>query len=521
MIHFILSFLSILLLELSLNNWFINLIILFLAILVFYIVYKRRLKRIQDQKDLLEAQVKQRTIEIIKQKEQVEKQKRMLEDEKEKTEKLLLNILPREMADELKNQGKAKARNYRKVTVMFADFQGFTKLAENYKPEDLVAELDGYFIKFDEIVNKYNVEKIKTIGDAYMAAGGVPIRNKSNAIDTTLAALEIQRAMQEITAIKKERGDEAWQLRIGLHTGDLIAGVVGIKRFAYDIWGDTVNVAAHMESSGDVGKVNISETTYESIAEFFVTEYRGKVRAKHKGMINMYFVHGIKPELSENEDGITPNEAFWHYVNLKLYSNINYRNAEKYIVKRLSGDLPDGLHYHGIHHTMDVCNAVERLALWEGVKGEELYLLKTAALFHDAGFIHAYESNEPIGAELAKEMLPNFGYTEEQIAQVIELIESTKIPQNPQNHLEEIMCDSDLDYLGRDDFYPIAETLRQELIEFGKIGKAEKDWIELNIKFLSHHAYFTNSAQARRGSEKRKRIAELKEKLKAIESSVN
>lgn len=480
-----------------------------------YLLYKNRIVRVQKQKDLLESQVKQRTIEIIKQKEQVEKQKRMLEQEKAKTEKLLLNILPREMADELKNKGKAKARKYRSSTVMFTDFKGFTKWAEFYKPEELVAELDSYFIKFDEIVNKYNVEKIKTIGDAYMAAGGVPIRNKSNAIDTTLAALEIQRVMQEIKQQKEALGHKSWELRIGLHSGALIAGVVGIKRFAYDIWGDTVNVAAHMESSGEVGMVNVSETTYEAISEFFITEYRGKVKAKNKGEIDMYFVHGIKEELSENEDKITPNEAFWHYVNLKLYSNINYKNAEKYIIKRLAGDLPQGLHYHGIHHTKDVCEAVERLAIWEGVKGEELYLLKTAALYHDAGFIDSYESNEPIGANLAKEMLPNFGYTEEQIKQVIELIEATKMPQNPKTHLEQIMCDSDLDYLGRRDFYPIAETLRKELIEFGKLEDNPMQWAEMNIGFLSGHKYFTKSSQTRRQPEKEKRITELKEKLEA------
>ena len=485
------------------------------VVLILYFVYRNRLRRIQKQKDLLESQVKQRTIEIIKQKGQVEKQKQMLEEEKERTEKLLLNILPREMADELKNKGKAKARKYRSSTVMFTDFKGFTSLAEKYTPEDLVAQLDSYFIKFDEIVNKYNVEKIKTIGDAYMAAGGVPIRNKSNAIDTTLAALEIQRAMQDLKSKKEAKGEQPWAIRIGLHSGDLIAGVVGIRRFAYDIWGDTVNVAAHMESSGEVGKVNVSETTYEAIAEFFVTEYRGKVKAKNKGEIDMYFVHGIKPELSENEDGITPNEAFWHYVNLKLYSNINYRNAEKYIVKRLVGDLPEGLHYHGIHHTKDVCEAVERLAIWEGVKGEDLYLLKTAALYHDAGFIDSYESNEPIGADLAKVMLPNFGYTAKQIKQVIELIEATKMPQNPKNHLEEIMCDSDLDYLGRSDFYPIAETLRQELMEFGKLEDKPLQWAEMNIGFLSSHSYFTKSSQLRREPEKQKRIKELKEKIAA------
>lgn len=494
-------------------NWLFDVIFLLVLFLVFFLIYRNRIRRIEKQKDLLESQVKQRTIEIIRQKEMVERKRKMLEDEKEKTEKLLLNILPREMADELKDKGKAKARQYRKATVMFTDFKEFTKLAEDYKPQDLVAELDSYFIRFDEIVNKYNVEKIKTIGDAYMAAGGVPIRNKSNAIDTTLAALEIQRAMREITEIKKKNGQKIWELRIGLHTGDLIAGVIGLKRFAYDIWGDTVNVAAHMESSGEPGKVNISESTYEAIAEFFVTEYRGKVKAKHKGEIDMYFVHGIKPELSENEDGITPNDAFWHYVNLKLYSNINYRNAEKYIVKRLTHDLPKGLHYHGIHHTMDVCEAVERIALWEGVKGEDLYLLKTAALFHDAGFIHSYESNEPIGAEMAQEMLPNFGYTKDQINQVIELIEATKIPHNPKNKLEEIICDADLDYLGRKDFYPIAETLRKELVKFDKIPDDDLVWDDMNVKFLSAHQYFTQSAKERRAPEKQKRIDEFKEKL--------
>lgn len=499
------------------STW-VEVFVLALLLLGIYLLYRSRLKRIQKQKDLLESQVKQRTIEIIKQKEQVEKQKRMLEEEKVKTEKLLLNILPREMADELKNKGKARARKYRSSTVMFTDFKGFTTLAEEYTPEDLVAELDSYFIKFDEIAAKYNVEKIKTIGDAYMAAGGVPIRNKSNAIDTTLAALEIQRAMREMKEHKEELGQKAWDLRIGLHSGSLIAGVVGIKRFAYDIWGDTVNVAAHMESSGEIGKVNVSETTYEAVSEFFVTEYRGKVQAKNKGEIDMYFVHSIKPELSQDEDGITPNDAFWHYVNLKLYSNINYKNAEKYIIKRLAGDLPTGLHYHGIHHTKDVCEAVERLAIWEGVKGEELYLLKTAALYHDAGFIDSYESNEPIGANLAKEMLPNFGYTEEQIQQVIQLIEATKMPQTPKNHLEQIMCDSDLDYLGRNDFYSIAETLRQELVEFGKLEDNPMQWVEMNIGFLSGHKYFTTSSQQRRQPEKEKRIEELKNKLNAAKN---
>jgi len=211
--------------------WWLDLLIIFLLGGVFYFFYRKKLKRMQVQKDLLETQVKHRTIEIIKQKEQVEKQRKLLQEEKEKTEKLLLNILPREMAEELKDKGKAKARQYRNATVMFADFKGFTKIAENHEPQELVAILDSYFIKFDEVVNKYNVEKIKTIGDAYMAAGGVPIRNKSNPIDTTLAALEMQRAVKELNQAREKINLTPWELRIGIHSGALIAGVVGIKRY--------------------------------------------------------------------------------------------------------------------------------------------------------------------------------------------------------------------------------------------------------------------------------------------------
>ncbi len=493
-------------------TWWFRIIFIFGVLGFIFYNYQNRIKRIRRQKRLLESQVKQRTIEIIKQKEEVEIQKKLLEEEKEKTEKLLLNVLPKETAEELKNRGRAKARNYTQATVMFADFEGFTQLAENYKPQDLVARLDRFFIKFDEITEKFDVEKIKTVGDAYLCAGGLPIRNKSNPIDTVLAALHFQKIVADERELMIAEGREPWKLRVGIHTGELIAGVVGIKRFAYDIWGDTVNIASRLETACETGMINISGATYDAVVEFFECEYRGRIPAKNKGDIDMYYVHRIKAELSENEDGINPNEAFEHYVNLKLYSNINYRNAEKYIIKRLKEDLPEGLTYHGIHHTKDVCESVERLAIWEGIRGEDLYLLKTAALFHDAGFVESYESNEPIGAKMSKEMLPDFGYTKEQINKVIHLIEATKWPHNPKTHLQKLMCDADLDYLGRPDFFQKASTLRKELERFGKI-KTEKDWDELQVKFLSAHKFFTKSAILRRAPEKEKHLSELKKIL--------
>jgi class 3 adenylate cyclase len=255
------------------------------------------------------------------------KQKELLEVEKEKTEKLLLNILPAETAEELKAKGKATARKYRMTSIMFTDFKSFTKIAEIIKPEDLVTELDNYFKKFDEIIEKYDVEKIKTIGDAYMCAGGIPIRNKSNPIDTVLAGLEIQRFIQVYNKEKEVNGEKGWGVRIGIHTGVVIAGVVGSKRFAYDIWGDSVNIASRIEAASTIGKVNVSGVTYELVKEFFKCEYRGEIKAKNKGYIDMYYVHSIKPELSINGEGIIPNELFQKYVDLHIYSSINYRKA--------------------------------------------------------------------------------------------------------------------------------------------------------------------------------------------------
>ena len=486
--------------------WFILIVYILLPLLLVYVFVRYRINQVKRQKMLLELQVKERTQEVTRQKE-------LLEKEKEKTEKLLLNVLPAETAEELKSKGKATARSYRMTSIMFTDFKSFTQIAEVTKPQELVAELDGYFVNFDEIIEKYDVEKIKTIGDAYMCAGGIPIRNKSNPIDTVLAGLEIQRFMKTYNKIRTKNGESAWGLRVGIHTGNVVAGVVGIKRFAYDIWGDSVNIASRIEAASSVGKVNISGATYELIKEFFTCEYRGKIKAKNKGNIDMYFVHSIKPELSIDGKGVEPNELFQKYVDLHIYSGINYRKAEKYIVKRLKKELPDNLHYHDLRHTTDVCAAVERLALMEGIEGDDIFLLKTAALYHDAGFVHQYANNEDIGAALAREVLPRFGYTEDQINTICKLIQATKVPQKPSNHLEQIICDADLDYLGGDEFHFIADKLKRELME-RDIVQYDKQWDELQIKFLTAHTYFTKTAIRLRQANKLERIQEIRDRLK-------
>lgn len=206
---------------------------------------------------------------------------------KKRSDELLLNILPSETAKELKKTGSAKARQFDKVTVIFTDFKDFTLLSEKLTPQELVAAIDECFQTFDKIMEKYGIEKIKTIGDAYMAAGGLPVPNQTNAVDVVKGALEMR---DFIVHHKEEKGEKAFEMRIGVHTGPVVAGIVGIKKFQYDIWGDTVNTASRMETSGEPGKVNISGTTYELVKDEFLCEHRGKIKAKNKGDIDMYFV---------------------------------------------------------------------------------------------------------------------------------------------------------------------------------------------------------------------------------------
>ena len=221
----------------------------------------------------LERQVFERTKELF--------------EEKQKSDNLLLNILPEKVAEELKTKGTADAKLYSHVTVLFTDFKDFTLMCEHLTPHEIVSELHECFKAFDNIMAKYNIEKIKTIGDGYLAVSGLPVSHDNHAIDIVNAALEIRNFIKERNPIKAENHLD---IRIGVHTGEVVAGIVGIKKFAYDIWGDTVNIAARMEQNCIPGKVNISETTYDLIKNKFNCEYRGEIEAKHKGKLKMYFV---------------------------------------------------------------------------------------------------------------------------------------------------------------------------------------------------------------------------------------
>ncbi len=242
----------------------------------------------------IRMEIERQRLEIADQKEEIQTTLAQVETERQKSDTLLLNILPAETAKELKETGQARPVHYDLVTVIFTDFKGFTQIAEKLKPQQVIAELNTCFLAFDEICDKHHLEKIKTIGDSYMCAGGVPTANTTNPIDAVNAAFEMQAYMQQWIIEKTAKGEDVWEIRLGIHSGGVVAGVIGKNKFAYDIWGDTVNTASRLESSGEAGKINISGTTYELIKAHFNCSYRGKIKAKNKGEVDMYFVDSKK-----------------------------------------------------------------------------------------------------------------------------------------------------------------------------------------------------------------------------------
>ena len=227
-----------------------------------------------------------------RQKKVIEDQKSLVEEEKEKSEKLLLNILPKDTIQELRENGKVAAKYYPEVSVLFTDFIGFTEIAGDMRPDEVVESLNHCFSAFDEIMERHGIEKIKTIGDAYMAACGVPIADQDHAEKMVKAALAINAFMVDYAAKQKEKGLPLFDVRIGVHIGPLVAGVVGTNKFQYDIWGDTVNIASRVENTGEKGKVNISDATYQLLKDQtdLKFESRGKIQVKGKGEMEMYFV---------------------------------------------------------------------------------------------------------------------------------------------------------------------------------------------------------------------------------------
>lgn len=454
--------------------------------------------------------------ELVKRISKLAKQNRELEEKLKKllkqNERLLReNEELKESAGTLKttvdSEKSGRSLRFNMVTVLFANMHGFSKLVEDMDSTSVMDELDEVLIEFDAIVAKYKIEKIKTIGDTFMCAGGIPDKNITNPVDVVMAAIEMRNFLNNYEIKKRGLERKIWELKIGIHTGPVTALVSGKKKVSYDIKGDTVNTASRIEAVSEQGSILISVMTYELVKEFFDCEYFGKLPVKYKDDLQMFLVRGLKPEFSIDGKGVFPNDAFRIKFGL-----IQFTDIQEIILDKLEKELPPYLFYHNVKHTVDVVTEVELIGWAEGCNDEEILLLKTAALFHDVGHTVSYDDHEYHGTLIAREMLPSYGYTQEQIETICSIIMSTKLPPKPRNLLEEIICDSDLDYLGRSDFIPVSNTLFEELKAQNKM-KSLNEWNKLQVKFISGHQYFTKTARRLREVNKQMQIRRIQSLL--------
>lgn len=460
----------------------------------------------QEQKLVLKiADLLRENKELSNQIKELAENNKSLEKQNEKLDSIISSLPPEVLSKAASSQIKNRTKRFEMATVLYADIQGFKKIAEQSATSDIIDELDQIIFHFNFIVKKYKIEKIKTIGDAYMCAGGVPVKNITNPVDVVLAALEMQDYLNDLKTEYENNNKKFWDLKMGIHTGPVTATFSGRKKISYELKGDTVHIATRMASASEVSQINISIMTYELVKQYFVCDYNGKIPVKYKGDMEMYFLKRIKPAFSEDrKTGRRPNQILWNKYLLRQFTDL-----QEIILDRLEKELPPHLYYHNFKHTIDVINQAELIGYGEGVDDESILLLKTAALFHDAGHIIDYDEHEYNGTQLAKDYLPKYRYTPEQINKICELIMATKLPPNPKNKMESIMCDSDLDYLGRSDFIPVSNTLYKELKEQNKIGSLN-DWNKLQVKFLTNHQFFTDTGKNLREVNKQMQIDRIK-----------
>ena len=385
-----------------------------------------------------------------------------------------------------------KVIKYKISTVLYAEAQGFSEIHDNMDSNALVDSLDEIFLQLNTVIGKYEIKNLKTIGDTIMCVGGIPKKNITNPLEVVLAAVEMQYYIKDIQRSYKD--SKIWKLKIGIHTGPLVAAVTGRKKLNYEVKGETVNLAARIRSFCENGEIIISATTYEIVKDLFNCEYFGKLPVKYKGDIQLYTVKGIKSDYSLQQKGLIPNKKFSIRFGL-----IQFMDLQELILDKLEKELPKSLYYHNVKHTVDVVTQTELIGLGEGVSDEELLILKTAGLFHDTGHTIGYDNHEYNSTLIAREILPDYYYTQPQIELICKLIMATKLPPKPKDKLED---------LGRSDMIPVSNALFMELKEQNKIGDMN-EWNKLQIKFISKHQYFTYTARNLREVKKQMQIERI------------
>jgi class 3 adenylate cyclase/HD superfamily phosphodiesterase len=392
----------------------------------------------------------------------------------------------------------------RTATVLYASIQPAETIKGGEIPREALDQLDEIYFYLDEIIQQYDIIKVKTLGDAVLCAGGITGRNSTNPIDVVMAALLIKELLFEFQA---KNNVHYWEIRLGIHTGSLTAIARGVKKKTYELKGDTVTVATRIESVASNNKVLVSVMTYELVKEFFNCTYYGKLPVKYMSDLDLFEIQGLLKNFTLDENSIKPNTDFYTH-----YGLVRFNDMQEEVLDLLEKKLPSNLYYHNVKHTVDVTTEVELIGWAEGVIPEQMLILITAGLFHDTGHTIAYQGHEFQSTCIAREILPRYGYTQQQIDEVCRLIMATQLPPKPNDLLEQIICDSDLDYLGRADFIPVSNMLYQELRERNMVG-SEDDWNRKQIAFISAHQYFTSTAQHLREVNKKMQIERIRELL--------
>ncbi len=421
---------------------------------------------------------------------------------------LLENIFPENVLLDLNTFGKFSPKRVENGVVLFTDFVGFSQKSRDISPLKLLKKLEFYFTKFDEITERYKLEKIKTIGDSYMALAGVTENAPQPEIRACLAAIEMRNFMINEREVALAMNKDFWEIRIGIHAGPLVAGIIGTKKFSFDVWGDTVNIASRAEQESEPDKILITQNVHKTIEDYFETTFHGNVEIKKRGGIEkMFFLDVIKNEYCLYNEGKVPNKYILQICDLPT---VDFQHMQKDILNKLKSSLPEELIYHDLQHTANVEKAAIRFAKLEGLSDHDLMLLRTAVYYHDAGFLVTYHNNETFGIKLAENNLPQFGYSQTEINIITKIIAATKNGVQPETMLEKIMCDADHDYFGRADYIAVSKKLRTEMENIDE-SMTDLEWLDFQLNYIElKHEYYTETARNIREYGKKARIQELK-----------
>ncbi len=372
-------------------------------------------------------------------------------------------------------------RKYEFATVLFSDIQGFTKIAAHINPEQLVDELDRYFIYFDELVDRYGVEKIKTIGDAYMCAGGVPDTDSANPIEVTLVGLGMIAYVNE----RQTEHKNFWNIRVGINTGPVVSGHLGNIKKVFDIWGDTVNTASRMESSGEAGRVNVSESTYLKIQDFFDCEYRGKMPVKYKGEIDMYFVNRLKEEYCQPGSTHLPNTLMLRKMQILRVHDFEQTVRDTTL---------KGAHPNLIARFDAYLTRVSTLTSMEKMTEDEIAVCGVSAIFIFVK-INIPRDTTVCGKVASEELMRKMHLSDPLREGVKRIVAHVVAGKAPEDRMEEVLTDGLNEIYGRKEIIPLLMALHEELVSRDIESKSFNSWLSKQRQVIADFTYYTDSAR--------------------------